>query len=129
VTKVQEVKKRARGIVIEQIDRRTTEAGKTLQTHVDNLHSMGSSLRGQGLDSTAKAVDYAADRIGDVSTYLTRTDGDRIIHDLETLARDHAAVTGAVGLLLGLAAARLLKASASNRYRTYVAPNGTNYGT
>jgi hypothetical protein len=104
---------------MDQIDRRTTDAGRMLDSHVGNLRAMSQSMRQQGLGATAGAVDYAADRLGKVSSYLTNTDGDRIMHDLENVAREHMIVTGAFGFLLGLTAARVLKASASDRYRTY----------
>jgi hypothetical protein len=104
---------------MDQIDRRTTDAGQMLDTHVNNLRTMSQSMRDQGLGATAGVVDYAANRLGTVSGYLTNTDGDRIVHDLEQVAREHTMVTGAIGLLLGLTAARVLKASASDRYRTY----------
>jgi hypothetical protein len=119
LTNVEQVKTRARGFVIDQIDKRTTDAGAKLGEHVSNLQNMGDTLRGQGLDATANMVDYAAGRLYGVSNYLTNTDGDRMIHDLESLAREHTLVTGVVGLLVGLTAARVLKASASDRYRTY----------
>lgn len=124
---VDQVKTRARGVVMDQIDRRTSDAGAKLQAHVTNLRSMSRTLRDQGLDNTANMVDYAAERLNGVSTYLTQTDGDRIVHDLESLAREYAVVTASIGFLAGLTAARLLKASASERYRTY----GTSqtYGT
>lgn len=129
MTNIENVKKRARGAVIEQIDRRTTRVGMVLQMHVYNLRSMGSSLRDQGLDSTGNLVEYAANRLGVVSNYLVQTDGDRVVHDIESVAREHTAITGAVGLVLGFTAARLLKASASNRFRTYAMTDGTSYGT
>lgn len=119
MTNVDQVKTRARGLIMEQIDRRTTDAGTMLESHVSNLRSMSDTMRGQGLDATANIVEYAAERLGMVSTYLTQTDGDRIVHDVESVAREHAMVTGAIGFLVGLTAARVLKASASDRYRTY----------
>ena len=116
---VERVKTRARGLVMDQIDRRTTDAGQMLDTHVNNLRNMSKSMRDQGLGPTAGVVDYAANRLGSVSSYLTNTDGDRIVHDVESVAREHLMVTGAVGFLIGLTTARLLKASAADRYTTY----------
>jgi hypothetical protein len=128
-----QVKTRARGVIVDQIDRRTTDAGTMLQSHVSNLRQMGETMRSQGLGATAGVVDYAANRLEVVSTYLTETDGDRMIHDVEIVAREHAMVTGALGFLVGLTAARLLKASASDRYRTYSAgvtyTSSSPYGT
>jgi hypothetical protein len=125
VSTVDQVKNRARGVVVDQIHRRSTDVGTKLQAHVGNLRSMSQTMRGQGLDATANMVDYAADRINGVSTYLTQTDGDRMIHDLETIARENAMVTASIGFLAGLTAARLLKASASDRYRAYSSATNT----
>lgn len=116
---VDEIKQQARGVVMDQIDRRTTDVGNMVGGHVNNLREMGDSLRGQGQDGTARLVDQAADRLNAISTYLTSTDGERIVHDVETIARNQPLITGAIGVLAGMTAARLLKAAASQRYRTY----------
>ncbi len=119
MTNVDQIKDKAKGIITDQIDRRTTDVGNMVGEHVTNLRQMGSSLRGQGQDGTASLVDMAADRLNRLSAYLTQTDGDRIIHDIETLARTQPMITAAAGFVVGLSAARLLKAAATNRYRTY----------
>ena len=127
MTNVEEIKDRAKGVVIDQIDRRTTDVGNVVGGHVENLRSMRDTLRDQGQESTARLVDMAADRLNQVSTYLTRTDGDRIIHDLENLARTQPLITAAAGLVFGVTAARLLKAGATQRYRAY-GPSEMMYG-
>lgn len=131
MTNVDQIKDKAKGVVIDQIDRRTTDLGNVVTGHVDNLRSMGDSLRGQGQESTARLVDMAADRLNQISTYLTQTDGDRIVHDVETLARTQPLITAAAGLVFGVTAARLLKAGATQRYRTYsdTSSYGSSYGS
>lgn len=96
--------------------------------HVQNLRSMGDNLRNQGQDGTARLVDMAADRLNTFSTYLTTTDGDRIVHDIEDAARNQPLLTASLGLVAGVTAARLLKAGASHRYRTYGSPESS-YGS
>lgn len=127
VANVEEIKDKAKGVVIDQIDRRSTDLGNVVGSHVGNLRSMGDSLRGQGQEGTARLVDMAADRLNQVSTYLTQTDGDRIVHDIENVARTQPLITAAAGLVFGVTAARLLKAGASHRYRTY--GSGSTYGS
>lgn len=119
MTNVDEIKKNTRGAVINQIDRRTTQLGNVVDEHANNLRDMSDSLRGQGQDATARLVDMAADRLNRVSTYLTQTDGDRIVHDIERVARTQPMITAAAGFVVGMTAARLLKAGAAQRYRTY----------
>jgi hypothetical protein len=113
------IKYKAKGFIMHEIDRRTTRLGNVVGEHVSNLHAMGESLRGQGQDGTARLVDMAADRLTQVSLYLQQSDGNRIVHDIETLARNRPVVTAAAGFLFGVTAARLLKAGAVQRYRTY----------
>lgn len=120
MTNVDQIKDKAKGVIIDQVDRRTTNLGNVVSGHVSNLRQMGSSLRTDGQDATASLVDMAADRLNRVATYLTQTDGDRIIHDLENVARRQPVVMAAAGLLFGLTAARLLKTGAAQRYRAYV---------
>jgi hypothetical protein len=119
VANVDAIKNKAKGAIIDQIDRRTTDLGNVVHEHVSNLRTMGDSLRGQGQEGTARLVDVAADRLNQVALYLRETDGDRIVHDVETVARNQPVITATAGLLLGMTAARLLKTGAVKRYRTY----------
>ena len=116
---VDQIKDKARGVVMGQIDQRTTDLGNVVGGHVQNLRSMSDSLRSQGQDGTARLVDTAAQRLDSLSSYLTSTDGERIVHDIEQIARTQPLATATVGLVAGLTAARLLKTAASQRYRTY----------
>ncbi len=125
MTNVDQIKDKARGMIIDQIDRRTTDLGNTVSEHVSNLRNMSETLRGQGQPATAVLLDTAASRLDTLSNYLRNTDGDRIVHDLESIARSQPLATAAVGFAGGLVAARLLKASASQRYRAY---GNTSYG-
>ena len=119
MTNVDQIKSKARGVVIDEIDRRSTRLGNTVNEHASNLHSISDSLRSQGQTTTADLVDGAASRLNSISSYLCNTDGDRMIHDVETIARNQPIATAALGFAGGLVAARLLKASASRRYRAY----------
>lgn len=132
MTSIENVKNQAKGFISGQIDQRTTDLGNLVGDHVQNLRSMGESLRSQGQTPTASLVEVAANRLDDVSSYLRNTDGDRMMHDLESIARSQPLVTAGVGLLTGLLAARVLKASASQRYQNYVEDSATrspSYGT
>lgn len=112
MTNVDEIKHTAKGVVIAELDRRSTELGKVVGGRVNNLRDMSSSLRGQGQVATARLLDMAADRLNQISLYLTQTKGDRIVHDVETVARRRPIVTAAAGFVVGVTAARLWKAGA-----------------
>ena len=112
---------------MDQIDRRSTDAGSMIREHADNLRQMSENLRDQGQQATANLVDGAAGRLESLSSYLTDTDGERIVHDVENLARSQPIVTATVGLAAGFLAARLLRASATQRYQSYGQRSGS-YG-
>lgn len=118
MTNVDEIKRRAKDVVNEQIDRRTTKFGNVIGGHAGTMRDMSTSLRDQGQDATAWLVEMAADRLTFVSTYLTEADGERIIHDIETVARKQPMITAAAGFIFGITAARLLKAGAAQRSST-----------
>lgn len=111
-------------MIVSQLETRGRDLGETLSQHAGNLHEMSETLRTQGKEPTARIVDYAATKLENVSTYMRETDGSRMIHDLESVARENALITAAVGLVGGLTIARLLKASASKRYRDYGSRSG-----
>ena len=113
------VKGQARGLVMDQIDRRTSDLGNVVNEHVGNLRQMSRSLRDQGQQGTADLVEGAAARLEGVSSYLSNTDGNRIVHDVESLARRQPMLTAMIGLTAGVVAARVLKASATQRYQAY----------
>ena len=111
---------RAKGIVLDQIDQRSTEFGNALATHAQSIQTVGQTLREQGASAPAQLADVAAARLNEFSRYLCNTDGDRLVADAEALARRQPMLTLAAGIAVGTFAARLLKASATRRYETYV---------
>jgi gas vesicle protein len=115
--KAQEAAGEAKGRVREQVDQRSTEAGKQVSTASGDLRSVSDELRKQGKDAPARLADQAADRAERLGSYLTESDADRILHDVEDLARRQPWAVVAGGLLVGFAASRFLKASSTQRYQ------------
>src|SRR3954463_6459069 len=107
----------AKGRGREQVDQRSTEAGKQVATTAGDLRSVSEELRKQGKDTPARLAEQAADRTERVSSYLTESNADRILGDVEDFARKQPWAVVAGGLALGFAASRLLKASSSQRYQ------------
>jgi ElaB/YqjD/DUF883 family membrane-anchored ribosome-binding protein len=115
--KVEEAAGEAKGRVREQVDQRSTEAGKQVATTAGDLRSVSEELRKQGKDTPARLAEQAADRTERVGSYLTESDADRILSDVEDFARRQPWAVVAGGLALGFVASRLLKASSSERYQ------------
>ena len=102
---------RTKSFLREQIDRQTCSLGDRLSGTADDLQSVAAQLRERQSVGAASIASTAAERVREASSYLRRTDGARLIRDLESYARRQPWVIAGVGLLLGLAAARFLKSS------------------
>jgi hypothetical protein len=116
--KAKEAAGEARGRVREEVDRRSTEIGGRVGSSAGDARSVADELRKQGKDAPARYVEQAADRAERLGSYLERSDGDRIVRDVEDFARRNPWAVAAGGLALGFAASRMLKASSSERYRS-----------
>jgi hypothetical protein len=115
--KAQEAAGEAKGRVREQVDQRSNQAGEQVATTASDLRSVGEELRKQGKDTPAKLAEQAADRTERLGSYLTESDADRILHDVEDFARKQPWAVVAGGIALGFAASRFLKASSNQRYQ------------
>jgi hypothetical protein len=102
----------------EQVDQRSTQAGHQINTVADDVRSVAGELRTQGKDAPARYAEQAAEKVQDVGHWLERSDGDKLVRDVEDFARRNPWAVAAGGLVLGLAASRFLKASSSERYRS-----------
>jgi hypothetical protein len=114
--KAQEAAGQAKSHLRSQIDDRSTQAGQKVNGHASDLRSVGDSLREQGKEQPAKLADQAADRLERAGGWLTNSDGDRIVGDVEDFARRNPWAIMAGGIALGFAASRMLKASSTERY-------------
>jgi hypothetical protein len=115
--KAQQAAGQAKGRVREQVDQRSTEAGQQVASTAGDLRSVGEELRKQGKDTPAKLAEQAAERTERLGSYLTESDADRILGDVEDLARRQPLAVVAGGIAIGFAASRFLKASSSQRYQ------------
>jgi hypothetical protein len=112
----QNVASQAQNKVREQVDQRTTEAGERVGSSADDIRSVGQELRNQGKEGPANVAEQVADRIDRAADYLRDSDADRILSDVEDFGRRQPWAVLAGGLVVGLAAARFLKASSRERY-------------
>ena len=116
--KAQEGAQQAKRTLRDQVDQRSTQAGERVGTTAQDVRSVGEELRRQGKDQPARLADQAADRAEALGSYLQRSDGDTILHDVEDFGRRRPWAVIAGGIALGFAASRFLKASSSRRYES-----------
>ena len=114
--KAGEAKEQASSKLREQVDQRSSQAGEQVTSTAADLKTVGEELRKQGKDTPAKLADQAAERTEKLGSYLSESDADRILGDVEDFARKQPWAVVAGGLVLGFAASRFLKASSSQRY-------------
>jgi hypothetical protein len=114
--KAEVAQEKARGRFRDQVDQRSTQAGERLSGTAADVRSVAEELRCQGKDTPARMVEQAAGQADRAADYLKTASGDRILRDVEDLARSKPWAVAAGGLALGFAASRFLKASSSRRY-------------
>jgi hypothetical protein len=127
--KAGEAKEQASSKLREQVDQRSSQAGEQVTTTASDLKTVGEELRKQGKDTPAKLADQASERTERLGSYLSESDADKILGDVEDFARKQPWAVVAGGLVLGFAASRFLKASSSQRYTQRSAsslPSGSN---
>ena len=106
----------ARRTFRDQVDERSTQAGEQVTRQASDIRSVSEQLRQQGKDGPARVVDQVAQRTESVGNWLTQSDGDRILQDIEDFGRRNPWAIAAGGAALGFVASRMLKASSSRRY-------------
>jgi ElaB/YqjD/DUF883 family membrane-anchored ribosome-binding protein len=106
-----------------QVDERSTQYGQKVTEHASSIRSVADHLRTQGKESEAKYAEQAAEKIERAGSWLTESDADRILREVEDFGRQRPwAVIGA-GIALGVAASRMLKASSTQRYESGRSPS------
>ena len=125
--KAKEVAGQAKGRLREQVDQRSTQAGQQLSSAADDVRSVADQFRTQGKDTPARYAEQAAEKAQKVGQRLQDASGDELLRDVEDFARKNPWAVAAGGLVLGLAASRMLKASSSQRYRSSI-QNGSSSG-
>ena len=125
--RAQDAAQQAKGRVREQVDQRSTQAGQQLSSAADDVRSVAGELRTQGKDTPARYAEQAADKAQQIGQRLQDASGDELLRDIEGFARRNPWAVAAGGLVIGLAASRMLKASSAERYRASVS-NGSGVG-
>jgi hypothetical protein len=108
-----EIGQRAKDRVRQEIDRRSTDAGSQVRSVAESLRQAGTDLRKEGNPAVAKVADTAADRVEGVAAYLSRSDADQLMRDLDALARRQPLLVISAAFVLGALGARFVKSSSS----------------
>ncbi len=110
-TKAQEAKAKAQDRIKQQLDDRSTQAGEQVQTLAQAVRKAGEEFSNQGNDRGSHFAEQAAGKLEGFGGYLTSADGDQLLSDLEEFARQKPWLVAAGAGVLGVIAARFLKAS------------------
>jgi hypothetical protein len=77
----------ARSRLRDQVDQRSTQAGDQVQSAAQDVRKVAEQLRGQGKDTPAKVAEQVADRAESFGAYLRDADGERLLRNVEDVAR------------------------------------------
>jgi ElaB/YqjD/DUF883 family membrane-anchored ribosome-binding protein len=114
--KASEAKAKTRERLKEQIDTRSSDVGQQMTSTASALRQAAQQLRQKEGDQQARILDQVADRVDRFGRYLTETDGNRLLNDVERIARNRPWLVAGGGTVLGFLAARFTKASSSRRF-------------
>lgn len=101
-----------------QVDERSTTAGAKVTEHAGDLRSVAQHLRAEGKDQPARLAEQAAEKFESAGSWLTESDADKILREVEDFGRRRPWVVIGAGVALGVAASRMLKASSTQRYES-----------
>lgn len=108
----------SRTYVARLVESRTTQLAGQVDALGQELHGVSKMLRQAGtIGIAADYVDRGANAVDGVAQYLEQADTERLIIDLESLARQRPLTVAAGAFAVGFAASRFLKASSTRRYR------------
>jgi hypothetical protein len=113
-----EVREQARAKLRDQLDQRSTEIGQQLGSMGSAVGEAARKLREDGNAPAADLTERAAEKVGRFASYLEHADGDRMLRDVEDVARRQPMLVAAGGLVLGFVGSRFLKASSSRRFHS-----------
>ncbi|MBV9440934.1 MAG: hypothetical protein JOZ24_13165 [Candidatus Eremiobacteraeota bacterium] len=107
----------SKSFVNRQVDQRTTQLGDQIGGVADDLRGIADNLRqNETIGIAGSYVEQGADLIDGAAQYLRDADADRLMMDIEGLARRQPWACAAGALVIGFAASRFLKTSSTRRY-------------
>lgn len=91
------------------------------------FHSAGDHLRNEQQERIANLADSLAGQVDQVANYLREADLDRLVRDVEGLARRQPALVYGAALALGILGARFLKSSSDSARRSQLRSDYDDY--
>src|SRR5215204_6465683 len=88
----EQAKGRVSSTVREQLDTRSTRAGEQMQKVAGAMRQSSDQLREQAGDSPAKVNDAVAEKVEQLSSYLTNTNAEKMVSDLENVRSEERRV-------------------------------------
>jgi hypothetical protein len=124
---VGQLAERATDLGFTQADRGKAQAASGISQVADSLRRMSADMDGQqpGIANAGRTAAEQADRL---ATYLQSTDAREIVHTVEDAARRQPLIFLGGAFILGVAAARFMKAAGGasrNTYRPSYATSGS----
>ena len=105
----------ARDWMAQEADQRTSAVAAQARTIADAMRQTSSRLTQDGQAQAAHVTDTVAGRVEQLASYLDQSDGERLMSDVQDLARRNPWAFAAAGLVAGFAASRFMKASRPNQ--------------
>jgi ElaB/YqjD/DUF883 family membrane-anchored ribosome-binding protein len=101
--------------VREQTEARSRQLAEELQNVAGALGRSSHQLHVDGKSNAARSIELVTERVEGLGRYLGSTGGDQMLRDLEAFGRRKPWGMIGLGLGVGVAASRFLKASSSRR--------------
>ena len=104
----------------QQLDTRTTDAGRQAQSVAQAIRKSGENLRTEGTGTPRPRASRTPPPTASSSSAGTssRRSGDELLRDAEQFARRRPWLIAGIGLFAGLVASRVMKASSERRYES-----------
>lgn len=104
----------ARDWMQQEADQRTSAIASQARTLADAMRQTSSRLEEEGQPQAARITGTIAGRVDRAASYLDQADGQRLMSDVQDMARRNPWAFAAAGLVAGFAASRFMKASRSD---------------
>jgi ElaB/YqjD/DUF883 family membrane-anchored ribosome-binding protein len=111
-----QVKNTGRRELREQLDERTTQAGRQTRMLAGALRRSGKEAQGAGADGLDSITSGVADQLERAGIYLEGAKGEEMLRDAEQFVRTRPWLVAGAAVAAGFLVSRVIKASSERRY-------------